>query len=110
MVTTAGKARTSITHSASGTPNVELVNAEDVRDRLRDQRGRAADGVQIDRRPGLTRGQRARSHAALADHGPHAEVLQDLRLVRLLPVLVVGPAATNRYCLVSSPATTGPQW
>jgi len=45
----------------------------------------AADGIEVDRADLLQAGQRLFAHAAFADDGPHAELPQNIRLIRLFP-------------------------
>src|SRR5581483_3567372 len=67
--------------------NAELlqeVHARHARDLFGIELGRAPDGVEIDRADLLETLQGLFAHAALADDGAHAELAQDVRLIRLL--------------------------
>ena len=62
---------------------VQLINAQHFLNRLRNQRGRAADRVQIHARHFLAGGQSPGAHAAFADHGLDVEVAHQIALIRL---------------------------
>ncbi len=108
IVTTAGKSFDLDDPHRLGDAEVELVDAQDARHGLGDQRRRTADGVQVNPRGFAAGGECLRPHAALADDGTHLEVPHDVSLIRLLADARRRAGRQEAVVLGVEPADDGP--